>query len=1049
MLKVFIGSTCRDLKDERRQILEKLESSLYGVGMETFIPDGRSSQEIGIEALRCSEIAIFLISPEYGSLIDDCKIKDCKSMICPMKNKKEKISYTHCEYFMALAEGKPNQAYVIGKDWEVIEILSKWSTIDWREVFKNPLFAGLTEENIDKYFKIAPKSLAFRNQVRNTFSPVFKNSDEISNDLAKNIIQWYSQGKIKLKDFCDRRDELKELIAKMEDSVEVCGVGGVGKTTLIQVAMLIQKLKGKRPVSIGTRQSYVTGSGYTVFNEKCRETQYEVIGNKISLDDISSALFVPSDKQNSDNNLRIKELSRSLEKNNIVLFIDDFHLADSDVIQLVQSAKNIVVSSKRGFGSTRSEITLKGVAKEDRKELINLIAKRVNKNLGISAIETIEEIAEGHPVSTEILVRNYEKIDFQKLTEFKSGLDLSSPTYIQEFLKRVVNDALTSDAFSLLKDLALINYEVSTNIDKDSLEQSLAIPNFQKIFGELIETGMLEKKKNQESHYRFVFRHIQDALRDDTSKSSHKKLVLYYEQKIRTIKKYEDIAEHIFHSIKSNPDDEAIDYFLQTAEEIRPAHTGYRRLLDIGIELSKDIQSTKKAAVLQKIGVLFLRLGRYTDAQKTLQEAQNIFQLVEDKKSLAYLEGIASVKENLGIIQYKMGHFFESEKMLKDSLELWTDLLKTSEEKALIGICETNCEIGHLYSFMNEFEKSNKFYQESLEMSKKLVNNFSRKHLDKIAMSTNNLGGLQYVQKHFVESEKAYKEALRIMQALALKNPEVYQTEVASIQNNLGTLYFEYKRYDDAEIAFKNSFEIRQALFKKNAEAFLPTMATMQNNLGYIYKKKCQFGKAEKALKKALEIRQSLVEKNPEAYLPRLANSQCSLANLYSTIGRLEEAELTYKNGLDNFQVLDELNPGIYSDEISTLRCGLGGVFFKQGKIKEAEENLSIALEIQQTLVKKNSVLYLPDLGRIKANFGAVYSKSGRFDETEKSLMEAITIFEQYLDENPELFLQDLISAKELLYSVYKKSKRLSEATRIKNELYKMRQEAIFKKNHY
>lgn len=74
MLRVFLSSTFRDLKGERRQLLDNLNQALSDVGMENFIPDGRTSHEISIEELRKSDTAIFLISPYYGSLIKECKI---------------------------------------------------------------------------------------------------------------------------------------------------------------------------------------------------------------------------------------------------------------------------------------------------------------------------------------------------------------------------------------------------------------------------------------------------------------------------------------------------------------------------------------------------------------------------------------------------------------------------------------------------------------------------------------------------------------------------------------------------------------------------------------------------------------------------------------------------------------------------------------------------------------------------------------------------------------------------------------------------------------
>jgi len=52
MLRVFVGSLYRDLEWKRRQLLEDLGEALTGVGIEKFIPDGRTTQEVVIGKLR-------------------------------------------------------------------------------------------------------------------------------------------------------------------------------------------------------------------------------------------------------------------------------------------------------------------------------------------------------------------------------------------------------------------------------------------------------------------------------------------------------------------------------------------------------------------------------------------------------------------------------------------------------------------------------------------------------------------------------------------------------------------------------------------------------------------------------------------------------------------------------------------------------------------------------------------------------------------------------------------------------------------------------------
>jgi lauroyl/myristoyl acyltransferase len=150
-------------------------------------------------------------------------------------------------------------------------------------------------------------------------------------------------------------------------------------------------------------------------------------------------LSVPDEIRIKDKNEKINVISDRIEKGNAVIFIDDFHIADENVRELAKrTRRNLVLSSKKKIGVARNEIHLTGVDEEERDKLIDLIENRLNAKISNEAREKIKKIAEGHPVSTEILVRNYEKINFKKLEEYKQGLNLSNEEHSKEFLKRVV-----------------------------------------------------------------------------------------------------------------------------------------------------------------------------------------------------------------------------------------------------------------------------------------------------------------------------------------------------------------------------------------------------------------------------------------------------------------------------------------------------------------------------------------------------------------------------------------------------------------------------------
>ncbi|KKM05438.1 hypothetical protein LCGC14_1754100, partial [marine sediment metagenome] len=174
MLRVFLSSTSKDLENFREIMLDALNESVDGVGMENFIPDGTYSQDVSIREIRKCDIVIFLITPFYGTLLEDCIIKDCKVENCSMKIKNEPISYTHCEYKVTKAEGKLHQTYFIPKHFKE-KITSKISSeINIEEKIKQ----FLEEVGKENYFKI--KNIEDSGII-----------EIITHHLVNNIVEWY------------------------------------------------------------------------------------------------------------------------------------------------------------------------------------------------------------------------------------------------------------------------------------------------------------------------------------------------------------------------------------------------------------------------------------------------------------------------------------------------------------------------------------------------------------------------------------------------------------------------------------------------------------------------------------------------------------------------------------------------------------------------------------------------------------------------------------------------------------------------------------------
>ncbi|HZK60521.1 MAG TPA: tetratricopeptide repeat protein, partial [Anaerovoracaceae bacterium] len=639
--------------------------------------------------------------------------------------------------------------------------------------------------------------------------------ETISEHLALNIVSWYFEGKIDLMNFCGRRKELKELLDKMDESIEVYGVGGIGKTTLIHVALLIQKLRGKKIITVGTMQSYSTGSGYTQFKKKCRKSQKEIIGAVISMGDIFDALSIPVELIPKDPREKIKVISDKLISENTILFIDDFHLADDNVKELVKVSGNIVLSSKKKTGVLKNEMPIHGIDMEDRDKLIDLISNNQNKKLSDTAREKIKQIAEGVPVSTEILVKNYEKIDFDEIEDYKrNGLDLSKPEDAEEFNKRVVKEVLSENAFELLKNISVLNTDLEGNIDRKALKKTYPA-DFDELFNELIDTDMLDK--NNEGTYQFKYRHVQEVLRED-DKEKHENAIEYYKNKKQT---NDNAVEVLYHRSKSSPDIKLIDLFLSLSDKLKPVHYGFRRLIEAGELLMTLFEMNDKARISGTLGILYRNLQRFEEAEKEYDEALEIYKKLAVKSPDACLPDVAMTQNNLANLYSDLKRFEEAEKAYNEALEIYKKLAVKSPDAYLPDMAMTQNNLAVLFRNLQRFEEAEKAYNEALEIRKKLVVKSPDAYLPDVAMTQNNLANLYRDLKRFEEAEKAYNEALEIYKKLAAKSPDAYLPVLLQIQVNIGIFYFYINRTEDGISALENTLKRRDLLPDFGAQCFV------------------------------------------------------------------------------------------------------------------------------------------------------------------------------------------------------------------------------------
>jgi hypothetical protein len=217
---------------------------------------------------------------------------------------------------IAKKENKPHQSYIINKRWELVNKLNGNGNFNWEAAWDDPTLKGISRDEIRHYQEISKSVVEFRSEVEEEFSLIISEDIDVKNitsNLACKIIDWYSEGKISFKEICGRKEQLKNLMDKISEGVEVYGAGGIGKTTLVHLALLIQKLKGKRIIAVGRKQSYSLGSGYKYFIDKCKKDQYEIAGNTITLNNIIDTLSLQENIKTMDKEEKIKAIASHIK----------------------------------------------------------------------------------------------------------------------------------------------------------------------------------------------------------------------------------------------------------------------------------------------------------------------------------------------------------------------------------------------------------------------------------------------------------------------------------------------------------------------------------------------------------------------------------------------------------------------------------------------------------------------------------------------------------------------------------------------------------------
>jgi len=970
MLKVFLSSTFKDIRGMREGILNRLNSSLIATGMEKFRSKGDLPQEISLKELEESDIIIFLISPYYGTEITECKFKNKCEADCGMKTGKERISHTWCEFRYTKAGKKLHSTYILDEGWKIIS----------RDG--------------------APKIWRFKEEVEKESCSRIKNNNEgiekVLNDLALNIINWYSERKLNFKNFCDRRTILKEIFYNMHKTVEITGIGGVGKTTLCEVLLLIYKLLGKRIFYVGHEEGYASGTGYIYASQKL--SPYRV--PKLTIDAIIEALNlknVPGAKEE-----KVKNILQKLERDDAILYIDNFR-ENKTLEYLIKRANSlkrgcILFTAKKEFGIGGYRRKIEGI-KRERRELIEIMASRMGKKIKNTEAEKIEEITEGHPIATYILISNMGRVDIKSMGNFKIGLDFSRERDVEEYMERVIKSSMSSDAYNLLKEISIIEEK----IDIASIYSAISeIKTYSKeLLEEIIDVSIIERINNK---FLWKYNHIREALVEDKPEM-HKLAVKYFQKKIEIYDKDEDEIDKLYHMTKLSYERDIFELFkiMSLSIEIKGVSEliKFARLAE---EIGKSLKREEdKAIIYLKLGEIYLNLANYRDIAENCKKAIKTFEkALETYIKSDFLEHYAVIQEGIGNAYSILAHVEDTVKNCKKSIKSFENAMKICKYKNFPTdhYAELQNNIGSTYLTLADVENKEKNCKRAIKAFENVLTIFTfEDYPAQYAVTQNNLGNAYTVLAEIRKRKENCKRAIKARkQALKIFNPEDYPMEYSITQHNLGSTYLTLADVENKEKNCKRAIKAcEKALKIFTFEDYPAKYAGIQNSLGNVYGKLAEVNNGLENCKKAIKaFEKTLKVYNIKEFPIQYAMTQNNLGGAYLNLSEIKNTRENCKNTIDAYkEALKVYTLEDFPMDYAMTQSNLGNAYIALAEIRKRKENCKKAIKACEEALKIFTFKDYPiRYVEIQSNLGLAYGKLAEAENKEENCKKAIKAFE-------------------------------------------------------
>jgi len=628
----------------------------------------------------------------------------------------------------------------------------------------------------------------------------------------------------------------------------VVGTGGVGKTSLIQVGLLLERLSGRDVYALLKEYSYkYTRAGYSPAKEKFK---WSTFSGKLTLMDVLELVFAEDVRLKSirkmDRDEQISLLISELDRENSILFVDDLQDADEGVKQAVFASgnnltKGAVVAGTREKGNCYSAVgPLTGLHGTDLQDMIDVLKEtqpEMKVDLALWSSE-IFRITQGHPMLVDIMVKNAPHFsDVEKLKEIKGVQKVTDQKTVNEVMERLIRNILTEEELKTIGILSVFPVPV----DKKFVD---IIGGEEKVNG-IIDKWLLWWDKGR---LVFTFDAVRQLLETEAPKEYHEIAVGYYVEEVKEMDEFEKpgkFVEIIYHLLKAGKVEQASELYFDIGgylERVRRRAVVVSEML-----LGKTEEKNKRAIVLGTLGNLLSKGREFSGAESSYTRALKIRRKLAEKDPSAYESDVATTLNNLGALYSDLRDFEKAEQSYIEALKIYRKLAEKDPSAYESYVATTLNNLGNLYSYLRDFEKAEQSYIEALKIRRKLAEKDPSAYESYVATTLNNLGNLYSDLRDFEKAEQSYIEALkhkdtlpdngaRIYLGLAALAEEMKKENACQLYFAAGVISFNiYILYKLPSINFTHSFQKTQELSPRDSSLYkmatiaLATLSKIEN----------------------------------------------------------------------------------------------------------------------------------------------------------------------------------------------------------------------------